>query len=87
MWTYVLADIPSFLYKWIGIVVKILFLKFWLVKQQKEIPVRIFMVVATCPRAIQIEYTAFGQYVTRHLLYAFYDLCLFHTKIATRGQR
>ena len=39
MWTNVLANIPSFLYKRIGIVVKILFLEFGLIKQQKKIPI------------------------------------------------
>ena len=39
MWSDVLANIPSFLYKWIGIVVEIFFFEFGLIKQQKKIPI------------------------------------------------
>ena len=60
MGTNILAYIPSHFNKRIGILIKILMLKTWLIKYQQKIPIRTVVPVSTCTRPIEIQQTTLG---------------------------
>lgn len=52
MWAYIFSDIPTHFYKRIRITVEVFEVQSSLVEQQKQIPIRVFVVVSTRTRTI-----------------------------------
>ena len=66
VWTNVLTHAPPHFHKWIGVFSKVIVFQRGFVKQQKQIPVTVIVIISTSTGTIKIERTAFGQYFSRH---------------------
>ena len=56
MWADVLVEIPTHFHNGEGILVKVLGLKAWLVKQYEQVPVRAFVPVAKGLRTVEVYF-------------------------------
>ena len=78
--TDVLVQVPPFFDEWPRIVLSVVRVSLGLVKQDEQVPVGVFAIVASSPGTVEVDAAALRQHVGCHLLDAVYHFVRFHSR-------